>query len=148
MKKNDLKNMMIVETRNGDRFLLTDGTLYNHHSFIYLDYYNDDMTLKCRDYPYLDIVKVYSKVRYIPDFKNFNTNEHTLEWERGEDDGVLFNGKVVFVGGGMIETGFTIGRTYEFKEGKTIDDDGTIRPYSVPFNKNDLKSIGFVALVD
>ena len=147
MNKNQLQNRMIVETRGGERFLLIDGVLYNHCSFVYLSYYHDNMMFKCRDYPDQDIVKVYEKARYIPDLDEFDPDEYTLEWER-DDEEAFFNGKTVFIGGDMIETGFTIGRFYEFKDGKTIDDDGAIRPYSDPLDKNNLKSFGFVALVD
>ena len=96
----------------------------------------------------MSVKRAIRPARYIPDLDEFNPDEFTLEWERDPDEGALFNGKTVFIGGDMIETGFTIGRFYEFKDGKTIDDDGAIRPYSDPLDKNNLKSFGFVALVD
>ena len=42
--KKDLKNKMVVELKDGDRFVVIDDILLNDCSFDYLSYYNDDFT--------------------------------------------------------------------------------------------------------
>jgi len=57
MKKSDLKSGMIVETRDGKRYLFTSGVLLDFDGYIMLINYNED--LKSKYYEAQDIVKVY-----------------------------------------------------------------------------------------
>lgn len=82
MKKNELKNDMIVELRNGDKRLVVDDNLFGNNGFDHLSNYKDD--LKNKEFSVLDIIKVY-KYKFarsfysILDYDNLN-----LIWERKE----------------------------------------------------------------
>ena len=84
--KKDLKNKMVVELKDGDRFIVIDDILLNDCSFDRLSYYNDDFTNN--ELPGLDIIKVYNPKenrKLIP--CNFNEiGEEDLIWERREID--------------------------------------------------------------
>lgn len=83
--KKDLKNKMVVELKDGDRFIVIDDILLNDCSFDRLSYYNDDFTNN--ELPGLDIIKVYNPKenrKLIP--CNFNEiGEEDLIWERRID---------------------------------------------------------------
>ena len=83
--KKDLKNKMVVELKDGDRFIVIDDILLNDCSFDYLSYYDDDFTNN--ELPGLDIIKVYNPKenrKLIP--CNFNEiGEEDLIWERRID---------------------------------------------------------------
>ena len=83
--KKDLKNKMVVELKDGDRFIVIDDILLNDCSFDYLSYYNDDFINN--ELPGLDIIKVYNPKenrKLIP--CNFNEiGEEDLIWERRID---------------------------------------------------------------
>ena len=57
MKKQELKNGMIVENREGDRYIVVNDLLFGLDSFNLLENYNDDLTLF--SFNNLYIVKVY-----------------------------------------------------------------------------------------
>lgn len=83
MKKSDLEAGMIVDTRDGRRFLLVKDTsegdiIINDNGWNRLCYYNDDLTSEFRD---LDIVRVYKGK-----FGGFTymLSESPLIWERKE----------------------------------------------------------------
>ena len=84
--KKDLKNKMVVELKDGDRFIVIDDILLNDCSFDRLSYYDDDFTNN--ELPGLDIIKVYNPKenrKLIP--CNFNEiGEEDLIWERREID--------------------------------------------------------------
>lgn len=120
MTKKDLRTGMVVETREGNRYLV----LAEQQELIGLDSrmeyrtHRDDLTYSSytRD---LDIVRVYGY-----DIKPFNSmlkNPGKLIWERDS----YYNGKVVCI---KSSVGFTKGKIYTFKDGKVVDDDGTLRP--------------------
>ena len=75
------------------------------------------------------------------------------EWEGayyGEPYG--WDGRVVFIGGGLLSAGFTRGKIYEVSGGKFIDDDGCIRPNGdvlliSPYD-DWLAAAGFLAVVE
>lgn len=93
MKKSDLKNRMIVETRNGNRFIVVDEYLLDVDGtgFMDLSSYTDDLMNKSksidsagekinREY---DIMKVYDQT------KNWNYyDEDDLLWERKKSEPV------------------------------------------------------------
>lgn len=80
MKKNDLQNRMVVETRLGNRYLVVDDWLLgvNGRNFVPLEQYNDDLTNTDIGSDY-DIMKVYRKT-----IQFYWTNECDLLWERDE----------------------------------------------------------------
>lgn len=93
MKKSDLKNRMVVETRNGNRFIVVDEYILNVNGrgYMMLDSYSDDLMNKSigfsawaikinRKY---DIMKVYDQTKTW-DYHN----EDDLLWERKESEPV------------------------------------------------------------
>lgn len=80
MLKKDLKDGMVVETRNSQRYLLSSNRMLDLGGFIRLTNYSED--LKNENSKYYDIVKVYEiEIAYsLTDiFKDANL---TLIWER------------------------------------------------------------------
>lgn len=131
MKKSDLRNMMIVESRDGYRYVVVGDRLYYGSGYFPLDTFTDDLKHANRTYESEDIVKVYSPINYLPTTDDLNRVEQlcTLEWEREDDPDLPFNGKAVYTGQGQLsKSGYTVGKVYSFNDGKTTDDDGEERP--------------------
>lgn len=159
MKKSDLKNMMIVELRDGDRYVVVGDRLYYGNGYRPLSSFTDDLKHVNRTFESEDIVKVYSPIKYLPTSADLNRVEQlcTLEWEREDDLDLPFNGKAVFTGTGQTNhCGYTVGKVYEFVKGSTSDDDGMRRPIldeSKPadeqyLTERELKAFGFLKLVE
>lgn len=165
MKKSDLKNLMIVELRNGERYVVVGDQLYYGSGYFPLDTFTDDLKHVSRAYESDDIVKVYSPIKYLPTTADLDRVGQlcTLLWEREDDPDLPFNGKAVFTGAGQTSrSGYTVGKVYEFNGGKTTDDDGTRRPIvdsSVPIldvmpangqyiSERELKAFGFLKIVE
>ena len=89
MKKSDLKNGMVVELRNGKRFLIVNDMGIGKDSCINLDGfmgYNENLNDVTGDST-LDITKIY-KTRGCT-FKNlFDKDRLSLIWEREEKEGL------------------------------------------------------------
>lgn len=86
MQKSDLKNGMIVEISNGDRFIVIDNFILGN-TWNNLNSYNEDLTEKCIDK--CDIVKVYKVTCGRTLDKILKPNESfgvELIWERNETD--------------------------------------------------------------
>ena len=85
MKKSDLKNGMVVELRNGKRFLIVNDLGIGKDSCIYLDGfmgYNENLNDVIGDSTF-DIIKIYKTEGRT--FKNLFDNERlNLIWEREE----------------------------------------------------------------
>ena len=85
MKKSDLKNGMVVELRNGKRFLIVNALGIGEHSCINLDGffgYDENLNDVCGNST-LDITKIYKTVGHT--FKTLFDNERlSLIWEREE----------------------------------------------------------------
>jgi len=86
MKKSDLKNQMIVECRNGLRYMVVDDIFVGYSSWLYLHAYDDELKCKscrigenCKDY---DIIKVYSQAYSFAEGNFFS--EDKVIWERSE----------------------------------------------------------------
>lgn len=89
MTKSDLKNRMVVETRNGDKYLIVDEYLLavNGNGFMELSSYIDDLMYEEKSTDpmeeeinrELDIMKVYNRTTQWKFFK-----EQDLLWERKE----------------------------------------------------------------
>lgn len=164
MKKSDLKNMMIVETREGCRYAVIGDRLYYESGYFPLTAFTDDLKHVNRAYESEDIVKVYSPIKYLPTPYDLNRVEQlcTLEWEREDDLDLPFNGKAVYTGQGQTNNcGYTVGKIYEFVNGKTTDDDGIRRPIvdsgisildAIPrssfLTERGLKTFGFLKLIE
>lgn len=164
MKKSDLKNMMIVELRDGERYVVVGDRLYYGSGYLPLSSFTDDLKYVNRTYESGDIVKVYEPIKYLPTAVDLNYVGQlcTLLWEREDDLDLPFNGKAVYTGQGQTNrNGYTVGKVYEFVKGKTTDDDGTRRPIgnsgipildtipSVSFlTERELKTFGFIKIVE
>ena len=85
MKKSDLKNGMVVEVRNGKRFLIVNDLGIGKDSCIYLDGfmgYNENLNDVIGDSTF-DIIKIYKTEGRT--FKNLFIDERlNLIWEREE----------------------------------------------------------------
>lgn len=84
MTKQELKNGMIVETRDGFKYLYCEGILMATIGWEDINNYNDNLIIKDRDFSYFDIIRVYKDkgahaLQNI--FKDYNLS---LIWERPE----------------------------------------------------------------
>lgn len=80
MTKSDLKELMLVETRDKNRYILLNGWLRNENKMISFDYY--DKNLEFKNNGALDIVKVYG----ISEFLTCNPIDRNLLWQRKADE--------------------------------------------------------------
>ena len=88
--KSDLKNRMVVEFRNGKKYIVIDNKLLAITGYKYLYFYNEDLTttpITCEapvesgeKVSNFDIMKVYDQVNSL----DFNENKLKLLWERSE----------------------------------------------------------------
>ena len=84
MKKSELKSGMVVESRNGNRYVLIEIfgelTLVRDGGWNYIDNYNEDLNNSIHD---LDIVNVYDGIR--AGFEEItNVSGSRLLWSRYE----------------------------------------------------------------
>lgn len=83
MKKSELKQGMVVELRDGDRYLVRDRegeiVLSDHDGWLRLEEYSED--LKDDNYDELDIIKVYTTKAYMLD-SVFDDEYLTEIWSR------------------------------------------------------------------
>ena len=89
MKKSDLKNGMVVELRNGKRFLIVNDLGIGKYSFINLDGFfgYDENLYDINGYSTFDITKIY--ISSGRTFKNLFDNERlSLIWEREKKEGL------------------------------------------------------------
>ena len=77
MTKKDLKERMVVETREGNRYLVCGSSIIRDKGYCNLSDYSDNLSVYLL--PSLDIVKVYDVVTTVEDIKSPNL---TLIWER------------------------------------------------------------------
>ena len=118
MTKKDLKNGMVVEVRNGTRYLVNNDTLVGEKT--YLDLRDrDDFTSKYD--AQFDIVKIFGRTSPHCYFAESLNSAFNLLWEEKK----FYNGKVVCT---VNEAGFTRGKIYTFVNGFLTDDDGERRP--------------------
>ena len=139
MKKSDLRNGAIVETRDGDKSILLFDCIYCNKSDISLisltngtwlsfSMYNDDLTY-CYDSDF-DIIKVAQSEYVGDDIRNhvLKRNENDWTWIRDEEKSKYFTGKVVCID--CRNDFLTKGKIYEFKDGFSIDDENDVFPFS------------------
>ena len=140
MKKSDLKNGAIVETRDGDLSILlfdsyinedigTKSLLVSLKSGGFLPFPNYDEDLKDCDCSNFDIMKVAQSEYVGDDIRNHIIN-HNDEWTwiRDEEKSKYFTGKVVCID--CKNDFLTKGKIYEFKDGLSIDDENDVFPYT------------------
>lgn len=90
---------------------------------------SDGVTTIARKYDGKKIVKEAKAVCSKDDTFNFDVGAKlAMERLMAEDKPKLYNGKVVCVSSGLYSVGYTKGKIYQFKNGYTVDDDGTTRP--------------------
>lgn len=76
MTKKDLKERMVVETREGNRYLVCGTSMIRNKGYCNFSNYNDNLT---SEFSSLDIVKVYDVVSTLEDITDPNLY---LIWER------------------------------------------------------------------
>lgn len=78
--KADLKNRMVLELRNGDRFIAVDDLALGEMVFIDLNSYTDDLRETHVGFENLDVMKVYDKVHSFRRLKNDKRWSLDLIW--------------------------------------------------------------------
>lgn len=79
MTKNDLKDGMVVELRNGEKRLVLNGRISGFKTYLNISSYEDN--LKNKEYEKFDIIGVYTtRVWWLNDIFNYLTPI----WERDE----------------------------------------------------------------
>ena len=81
--KSDLKDGMVVENREGNRYIVLNGAFMRHHGFCAFKYFNDDLT-ETLDHKNLDIMKVYEASSPLSLDDYMGDRNLTLIWEREE----------------------------------------------------------------
>lgn len=76
MTKKDLKERMVVETREGNRYLVCGNSMIRNRGFCNFSDYTENLTTS---FPSFDIVKVYDVITELEDITSSNLN---LIWER------------------------------------------------------------------
>lgn len=84
MRKQDLKDGMILEMRDGKRYLLVNGILRDPDDFIRLSSYNNDLTYLTHRRHTFDIIKVYGDTTAYSLRSIFEDEYLSLLWERKE----------------------------------------------------------------
>ena len=77
--KSDLKNRMVVECRNGNKYIVIDDMLLSTNGYSWLLSYNENLTMK-QGLSEFDIMKVYNRANSL----DFNKYMLTLLWECSE----------------------------------------------------------------
>ena len=96
MKKSDLKNRMVVETRNGNRYMVVDNYLMRSAGYIMLSDYNEDLTIKhvILESHKFDIMTIYEPCKTLDIDSIFDP---LLEiWERDETKEIKFSNDLDF----------------------------------------------------
>ena len=87
MKKDDLKDGMVVENRVGNRYLIFKKRLLREGSFVRTSSLDDNMNTIDKNIEYLDVMKVYKPHDYPSSMQNMlEVPESYLIWERKEID--------------------------------------------------------------
>lgn len=76
--KNYLINRLVVELRNGEKYLVCGDVLINDEGIVIIEKYSNDLKYKNNDY--LDVMKVFKPISYLRKIKNV-TDEDVI-WER------------------------------------------------------------------
>lgn len=132
--KKDLKNGDVIVRRNGNAeiAIVDQGVFVTKGGFNRLSAVNDDLTT---DESSWDIVKV---IRPTKEYHcQFATAEHNnwgnIVYDRERDTKRLYNGKVVCIDNTGNERSYTVGKIYQFVDGKFTADNGAVRGFHTPF---------------
>lgn len=120
MTKEDLRDGMVIETNNDNRYLILDNATVGMRAegFIDLDSFNNDLTcVVAKNYT---IRKVY-KPTLVGGLTRLLENPKNLIWQRPEEP-QYYNGKVVCVE--TVGKGLTVGKIYKFVDGESKADKG------------------------
>lgn len=88
----------------------------------------DGVTTTARKYDGKKLIKEAKAVCSKDDTFNFDVGAKLAMERLLEEKPKLYNGRVVCVSSGLYSLGYTKGKIYHFKNGYTVDDDGTTRP--------------------
>lgn len=125
--KSDLKNGDIILRNNGEvEIAIVDlGVFISKSGWMPLNRQNEDLTYDNGD-SYWDIKAVRRPNKeYGCQFCAFENNWGELVYDRERDTKKLYNGKVVCVNlNGYNKGAYTVGKIYEFKNGRMTDDTG------------------------
>lgn len=91
MKKSDLENRMIVELRNGDRYMVFDDMIMGQEGWCSLNSFKEDLTYKIGNER--DIMKVYHKSWTL----DINNNKHNEIWSREATKEMHFSNDLDFI---------------------------------------------------
>lgn len=116
MTKKDLKVGMVVENKRGNRYIVMGNFICRQDKFDTLNYYDEDLVNKTSDG--LTIMKVYN-VRDCS-LNSMLNDPGELLWERPQ----YYNGKVVCINNDYNSALYTVGKIYEFKDGRMIPNYG------------------------
>lgn len=135
--KSDLKNGDVIVRRNGSvEIAIVDlGVLVTKGSWNNLKDLKADLTdCDSLDENEWDIVKVYRPIeKYHCQFSDDAYTKGKLVYDRERDTKPLYNGKVVCVDlCNCNENLYTVGKIYQFKDGKITNDKGLDIPVTVP----------------
>ena len=89
---------------------------------------SDGVTTIARKYDGKTLVKEAKAVCSKDDTFDFDVGAKLAMERLLEEKPKLYNGRVVCVSSGLYSLGYTKGKIYHFKNGYTVDDDGTTRP--------------------
>lgn len=156
-KRDNLKSGYVVETRNGERFLVTRANqgkfekyIVNRNTAIALRNYSTDLKYglignKAQN----DIVKVYGLAKNpLHAFCISEINDRPLLWERPAE---LLNCKICITE--STDPGLTVGKIYEVVNGHFKDNSGRVYPmlrdiYDVEELREYIDRSSFVVVVD
>ena len=110
MTKSDLKNGMVVEIKDGDKYLVHNDLLLGKDGYIHLNNYDEDLILKDRNKNRFDIIRIYKSIPYSL-MGILNDKYLTLIWEREEKEELKVGDKVK-----VINNGYCFDEYYDWVE--------------------------------
>lgn len=103
---------------------------------------SDGVTTTARKHDGKNLIKEAKAVCSKDDTFNFDVGAKlAMERLMAKDKPKLYNGKVVCVSSNSFALGYTKGKIYQFRNGRTLDDDGTTRPSKMTDAIEDFKDI-------
>lgn len=100
MTKSDLKNGVVVEIKDGDKYLVHNDLLLGKDGYIHLNNYDEDLILKDRNKNRFDIIRIYKSIPYSL-MGILNDKYLTLIWEREEKEELKVGDKVKVINNGL-----------------------------------------------
>ena len=138
MTKKDLKERMVVETREGNRYLVCGTSIIRDKGYCNFSDYNENLT---SSFPQLDIVKIYETVSTLEEVTNPNLE---LLWEREEEHEPQIGDVYLDEDGDPLFIYNTDGIYYYTFMTYTPYEDSPRRIMDVTYGKSELKKYKFV----